>query len=169
MFADLQKKAIYALIAALLLMTMAALALRSQRDQARAELAGFGEQVASATRMAEAHARATETALRDQADELRNKLNKETRNAQDAQTRLVADIRSGTQRMSIAAHCPAAGQAASDTGTAPGTGSESARAELDPKAAEDLVAIAADGDTAIRERNACIALYESVREALKQD
>lgn len=144
------------------------LGMRSQRDQARAELAGFGEQVATATRMAQAHARATETALRDQADDLREALNKETRNAETEKLRLLAGIRAGTQRLSIAAHCPApAGLAPTDAAAATGA-ADTTRAELDPATAEALVSIAADGDTAILERNACIAQYNATRTALNE-
>ena len=38
-----------------------------------------------------------------------------------------------------------------------------ARAELDPEVAKSLIAITADGDTAIRKLNACIDIYNQVR------
>jgi hypothetical protein len=38
-----------------------------------------------------------------------------------------------------------------------------ARAELDPEVAKSLIAITADGDSAIRKLNACIDIYNQVR------
>ena len=154
-------------IGAAVMLALAILAgvMRMQRDHARAALADYRREVAEATARAERKAREAETMLRDQADQLRSQLTQETKNANDAQDRLVAGIRSGAQRLSVAAHCPAAGQASSDSAAATGAGNP-ARAELDPQAAEDLVAIAADGDAAIRERNACIQAYERVRSVL---
>ena len=142
-------------------------AMRSQRNDARTELAEYRAAVAVATAQANNEAREKETALLATTEALSNKLNEEKRRAQETQTRLVADIRSGAQRMSIAARCPAAaGLAPADPTTAPVDGADSARAELDPETAATLVAIAADGDEAIRERNACIAAYNQVRDTL---
>jgi Tfp pilus assembly protein FimV len=138
---------------------------RSERDAARAEYAGFAAQVAESTRMAEKHAREKEAQLQAQSQTLRDQLTKEIQHAQNTQSRLVADIRSGAQRLSIAASCADAGQAGSDPAAAPAAG-HTARAVLDPQAAEALVGIAADGDTAIRERNACVQQYNAVRAAL---
>ena len=90
------------------------------------------------------------------------------RNAQNAarakETKLRADAATGALRLSIptqAPVCPApnATPAAGD--------SREARAELDRSTAEALIAIAADGDAAIRKLNACITLYNETREALK--
>jgi hypothetical protein len=151
----------------MLILLIAAGAMRHQRDQARADLANYRAEVAEATQRAEAQARQTETTLRTEAETLRTKLAKEAEDAKTRQNRLVADIRAGTQRMSIAAACPpAASQAGADSAAAPGNGAEGARAELDPEAAATLVAIAADGDQAIRERNACIAAYDNIRDTL---
>ena len=60
----------------------------------------------------------------------------------------------------VQAKCPV--PAASNTTPAAGDSSE-ARAELDRKTADDLVAIAAEGDAAIRKLNACIDTYEKMR------
>ena len=148
---------------------IAAGAMRHQRDEARTALADYRAQVAQATAQAQAQARVKEASLLTHAEQLKTALAKEIDHAKTRQDRLVAGIRAGTQRLSIAAHCPAAGQAATDPSFAAGTGPEGARAELDRSAAEALVAIAADGDTAIRERNACIALYDATRATLNQD
>lgn len=137
---------------------------RADLAQAQAALSDLQRETAQATTRASEAAREKETMLLATTVVLSDKLNKEARNAQDAQNRLVADIRTGAQRLSIAAHCP--GQAPADSTAAGGGGAEGARAELDRQAAETLVAIAADGDAAIRERNACIAAYDAARQTL---
>jgi prophage endopeptidase len=76
-------------------------------------------------------------------------LHKDKQDAQQKINQLRADVASGAQRLSIRASCSA---------TATG-GAAEARAELDPKAADDLIAITADGDQAIIELNSCIDLY----------
>ena len=76
-------------------------------------------------------------------------LHKDKEDAQKKINQLRADVASGAQRLSIRASCSA---------TVAGGDSE-ARAELDPKTADDLIAITADGDQAIIELNSCIDLY----------
>ena len=78
-----------------------------------------------------------------------DQLHKDKEDAQQKINRLRADVASGAQRLSIRASC-----SASATG-----GAAEARAELDPKTADDLIAITADGDQAIIELNSCIDLY----------
>ena len=134
----------------------------SQADLARAQttLSDLQRETAQATTRASEFAREKEKMLLATTVALSDKLNKEKSRAQETQNRLVADIRSGTQRMSIAARCPApAGQTGADTATVERAGPDATRAELDPEAAAAFVAIAADGDNAIRERNACIQQY----------
>jgi hypothetical protein len=158
-------------LAAVAVMTLANVGLYVQREQARAELIKYRAEVAESTQRAEAQARQTETTLRTEAETLRTKMAKEAKDAKTRQDRLVADIRAGTQRMSIAAACPAplASQAGEDTAAAPGDGADSARAELDHEAAAALIAIAADGDQAIRERNACVAAYNKIRQLMSEE
>ena len=138
---------------------------RADLAQAQAALSDLQRETAQATTRASEAARAKETQLRADAAAASAKLQKEKQNAKNREERLVADIRRGAQRLSIAAHC-GPGKAPADPSTPPGSGSESARAELDRSAAEALVAIAIDGDNAIRERNACVEQYNAVREAL---
>jgi prophage endopeptidase len=78
-----------------------------------------------------------------------DQLHKDKLDAQQKINQLRADVASGAQRLSIRASCSA---------TVAGGDSE-ARAELDPKTADDLIAITADGDQAIIELNSCIDLY----------
>jgi hypothetical protein len=138
---------------------------RAQAATAQAALSDLQRETATATTRASEAARAKETQLRADAAAASAKLAKEKQNAKIREDRLVADIRRGAQRLSIAAHC-GPGKAPADPSTPPGSGPESPRAELDQSAAEALVAIAIDGDNAIRERNACVEQYNAVREAL---
>lgn len=75
---------------------------------------------------------------------------------------LRADVRAGAVRLSIATR--SRGPAAS--GADPGTGAAEERAELVPAAAIALIDIAADGDDAVRDLNACIDQYNAVRRAI---
>lgn len=122
-----------------------------------------------ATLAAQELARETEATLKAKAQDLQTQLAKEAENAKKNHDRLVAELRAGTQRMSIPATCPApTGQVDTHTGfTARVT--EPQRAELDPEAAATLVALAAEGDVAIRERNACITQYNQVRQLMSGD
>jgi prophage endopeptidase len=62
--------------------------------------------------------------------------------AQAANSKLRADVRNGARRLPVKATCPAV----RDTATSTGLGHAEARAELDPAAAERIVAITDDGD-----------------------
>lgn len=77
---------------------------------------------------------------------------------------LIADIRAGRVRLSVPVQAPGAahGHQGSGAGGA-SAGPGQAFAELDPAAGASLVAIAADGDAAIRDLNTCIDAYASVR------
>jgi hypothetical protein len=140
---------------------------RAQAATAQAALSDLQRETATATTRASEAAREKETMLLATTVALSDKLNQEKRRAQETQTRLVADLRSGARRLSIAAKCPTpASQAGADPAAADASGADAPRAELDREAAETLVAITADGDNAIRERNACIAAYNAARETL---
>jgi len=76
-------------------------------------------------------------------------------------TKLRADVRSGALRLSVPASCTVL--SAEGAGAASGDRTE-ARAELDPKTADDLIAITKDGDDAIRQLNACIDAYAIVKD-----
>ena len=120
-----------------------------ERDlEMQAEIARMNEEARGKERAMQAAANANATNLR-----------KANQNAQDQIVRLNADIGTGAVRLSIATGglqgCRAAGAA---TG-----GGDEARAELDPTTARDLISIAADGDAAIRQLNACIDTYNAIR------
>jgi prophage endopeptidase len=92
--------------------------------------------------------------MKDEAAATTAKLEKEKRDAQIKVDQLRADVAAGAVRLSVRASC-SAGAAGGDS---------EARAELDPKVADDLIAITADGDQAIIELNTCIDFYNKLRE-----
>lgn len=94
-----------------------------------------------------------ESSMRDEAAATTAKLEKEKRDAQIKVDQLRADVAAGAVRLSVRASC--------STGAA--AGDSEARAELDPKTADDLISIAADGDQAIIELNSCIDFYNNLR------
>jgi hypothetical protein len=95
-----------------------------------------------------------ESSMRDEAAATTAKLEKEKRDAQTKVDQLRADVAAGAVRLSVRASCSASTAA----------GDSEARAELDPKTADDLIAITADGDQAIIELNTCIDFYNKLRE-----
>lgn len=105
--------------------------------------------------------------LQDQLDTKESRHHQEQTRAQAEIDRLHAAVRTGTVRMSvptIGAACPASPGLHQDA--SPATGPATARTELDPATADALVTITADGDTAIRDLNACIERYDTVRQAV---
>lgn len=85
--------------------------------------------------------------------EAAGKLNQEKQDAQTKINQLRADVTAGAVRLSVRASCSASAAA----------GDSEARAELDPKVADDLIAITADGDQAIIELNSCIDFYNNLK------
>ena len=94
-----------------------------------------------------------ESSMRDEAAATTQKLEKEKRDAEIKVNQLRADVASGALRLSVRASCSAGAS----------SGDSEARAELDSKTADDLIAIAADGDKAIIELNSCIDFYNNLR------
>lgn len=111
---------------------------------------------AEAVLKAEQDARKKEQAMQAEHDALARKHEKEKKNAQTEIDRLRSRIRADTVRLSVPTR---SGTVSSNPGTATGE----TRAELDAQTADDLVAIAADGDDAIRELNLCIDQYNAIR------
>lgn len=105
---------------------------------------------------AEQDARKKEQAMQAEHDALARKHEKEKKNAQTEIDRLRSRIRADTVRLSVPTR---SGTVSANPGTATGE----TRAELDAQTADDLVAIAADGDDAIRELNLCIDQYNAIR------
>lgn len=165
--------------AALVLVLGAALGFQTlQLESERKTLAELREEVSQerlehtqALLAAEATARDNENKLRGDLDAIQAAARKDNENAKAREDALVERIRTGERRLSIAARCPAGGgtKAGADPAAASGGGPEVSRAELDPAAGIALVGIARDGDRAIRERNACVAAYEAVRQRVNGD
>jgi len=111
-----------------------------------------------------AKARETEQAMAQVAQSYGQTLRKANNVAKAKEDKLRADIASGERRLFIPVKAPeCAVSATNDAATASGDHSGTASAELDRKTAEDIVAITAEGDTAIRKLNACIQTYETLR------
>jgi len=111
-----------------------------------------------------AKARETEQAMAQVVQSYGQTLRKANDVAKVKEAKLRADISTGERRLFIPVKAPeCAISATSDAATASGDNSGTASAELDRKTADDLVAIAAEGDTAIRKLNACIQTYETMR------
>jgi hypothetical protein len=113
-----------------------------------------------------AKARETERAMVQVAQTYGDTLRKANNVAKIKETKLRADIATGERKLFIPVTVKATECAVStttDTAAAGGDHSGTTSAELDRKTADDLVAIAAEGDAAIRKLNACIQTYEQMR------
>lgn len=120
------------------------------------KVAELKKQYAEAAQTAEQQAREKEKTMQQEHDSLLAEHEKYRKNAETEIHNLRRRVLSGDVRLSV----PAA------TNTVPGNpgiGADKARCELDPKTADDLIGIAADGDTAVRELNLCIDMYNAVR------
>jgi len=111
--------------------------------------------------------RAAEESLRAGNDAAEESLLKALNDEKAQHDRLVAGLRARAIRLSVPVIDRTAGAAcgaAPPGDPAPAAGDRhETRAELAPEAAEDLVAIAADGNAAILQANACIDRYEDLR------
>ena len=112
-----------------------------------------------------AKARETEQAMSKVAQTYGETLRKANNAAKVKENKLRSDIAAGSYSLWIpvkAPTCPTV-QATGDAAPASGSDSGTASAELDRQAAETLIAIAAEGDAAIRKLNTCIEQYNQVR------
>lgn len=81
-------------------------------------------------------------------------------------SRLRTALRTRTVRLSIPTPVPTCPASAGPQSPGPAPGPDPARTELDPATADALVTITHDGDNAIRDLNACIQRYNTVRQTL---
>jgi len=88
-------------------------------------------------------------------------LRKSNKDAEKKITTLRANIATGDLRLSIATQGPVCPSSVASITT--GDNSGETRTELDRSVAESLIAITAEGDTAIRKLNACIETYNTLR------
>ncbi|MBC3911608.1 lysis system i-spanin subunit Rz, partial [Undibacterium umbellatum] len=85
---------------------------------------------------------------------------KELQHEKSKRDKFIADVRTGTLRLSIPVQ--ACSTSASTNTPAGPSNSPEARAQLTPEAGAALATIAADGDDAIRQLNACIDSYHAI-------
>lgn len=104
--------------------------------------------------------------LADQLHDQETTLHQEKTHAQAEMDRLRASVRAGSVRLFVPTEGAACPGSPAPEGASPAGGSAKARAELDPATADALVAITSDGDSAIRDLNACIDRYNTVRQSL---
>jgi len=90
-------------------------------------------------------------------------LQKEKENAKKEIAKRDADIATGKLRLYVRTKSPTNSQCENASST---SGSNSSRAEIDPAFAQSIVRITDDGDSAIRKLNACIAVYNQVKEMI---
>lgn len=110
-----------------------------------------------------AKARETEQAMAQVAQTYGQTLRKANNAAKAKEDKLRADIANGAVSLRIPVKTQCAVPAAGDATAAAGGDSGTASAELDRSTAEALIAITAEGDTAIRKLNTCIQTYEQMR------
>ena len=85
---------------------------------------------------------------------------KELQDEKSKRDQFIANVRAGTLRLSIPVQ--ACSTSASPNTPASPSNSPETRAQLTPEAGATLAAIAADGDDAIRQLNACIDSYHAI-------
>lgn len=120
-----------------------------ERDQEmQAEIAAKNEQVRAAEHKLNEELAATSTKLTEANDAITEK-----------QTALDRAIRAGRVRL------PSASCVQATASATPASGNQQAGSESDIETLRLIAQIAADGDRAINQLNACIAAYEQVREA----
>ena len=108
-----------------------------------------------------AKARETEQNMVNVANTYAETLRKSQNAARTKETKLRADVASGALRLSIPTQSPVC--STSVTPVAAGDNSGEARTELSGQVSEALIAIASEGDSAIRKLNQCIQTYETLR------
>jgi len=110
-----------------------------------------------------AKARETEQAMAKVAQSYGDTLRKANNVAKVKENKLRADLAAGvvSLRVPVKTNCPI--PVSEPTATASGGDSGTASAELDRQTADALIAIAAEGDAAIRKLNACIQTHETLR------
>ena len=106
-------------------------------------------------------ARETEKQMMVVATTYADTLRKSNKDAEKKITTLRANIATGDLRLSIPTQSPVCPSSVASTTT--GDNSGETRTELDRSVAESLIAITAEGDTAIRKLNACIETYNTLR------
>lgn len=129
----------------------------------------YDKGLAVAVEVAEANeqARQVETQMAVVATTYATTLRKNETNAQKKISDLRTAVASGERKLFIPTEAPNCGvQASTDASPASGSDTGEARAELDRKVADSLIALTAEGDTAIRKLNTCIEQYNTIKDKL---
>ena len=108
-----------------------------------------------------AKARETEQNMANVVNTYAETLRKSQNAARTKETKLRADVASGALRLSIPTQSPVC--STSVTPATAGDNSGETRTELSGQVSEALIAIASEGDSAIRKLNQCIQTYEALR------
>jgi hypothetical protein len=108
-----------------------------------------------------AKARETEQNMANVAKTYAETLRKSQNAARTKETKLRADVASGALRLSIPTQSPVCSTSVATV--AVGDNSGEARTELSGQVSEALIAIASEGDSAIRKLNQCIQTYETLK------
>jgi hypothetical protein len=108
-----------------------------------------------------AKARETEQNMVKVANTYAETLRKSQNAARTKETKLRADVASGALRLSIPTQSPVC--STSVASVTAGDNSGEARTELSGQVSETLIAIASEGDAAIRKLNQCIQTYETLK------
>jgi hypothetical protein len=108
-----------------------------------------------------AKARETEQNMAKVANTYAETLRKSQNAARTKETKLRADVASGALRLSIPTQSPVCSP--SVTAVTAGDNSGETRTELSGQVSETLIAIASEGDAAIRKLNQCIQTYETLK------
>jgi len=106
-------------------------------------------------------ARETEQNMAKVANTYAETLRKSQNAARTKETKLRADVASGALRLSIPTQSPVC--STSVTAVTAGDNSGETRTELSGQVSETLIAIASEGDSAIRKLNQCIQTYETLK------
>jgi len=108
-----------------------------------------------------AKARETEQNMTKVANTYAETLRKSQNAARTKETKLRADVASGALRLSIPTQSPVCSTSVPPATT--GDNSGETRTELSGQVSETLIAIASEGDAAIRKLNQCIQTYETLK------
>ena len=108
-----------------------------------------------------AKARETEQNMAKVANTYAETLRKSQNAARTKETKLRADVASGALRLSIPTQSPLCSP--SVTPATAGDNSGETRTELSGQVSETLIAIASEGDSAIRKLNQCIETYQTLK------
>ena len=100
--------------------------------------------------------REKEKQMQDMATTHAKNLERANKNAKAEVTKLQSDLSNGQLRFT-------ARTVSTCQNTTSADGNTESRAELDPEVSQALVAITADGDNAIRQLNACVDIYNEMR------